>query len=183
MKLSLLFILFSTLAICQTWTAEELAKANTCANTSYLTKNEKEVIQYVNLARMYPAKYAKIELVDEDKTTTYYKSLVKTLNSMKPVLPLAADKKAYESAKCFALEQSVSGEIGHDRENCESYFFGECCSYGMETGRDIVVQLLIDEDIPSLGHRKICLSSGYSAIGLSFQDHKVYRFCCVLDFV
>ena len=44
MKLSFLFILFSTLAICQSWTAEELAKANTCANTSYLTKNEKEAI-------------------------------------------------------------------------------------------------------------------------------------------
>ena len=183
MKLSLLFILFSTLAICQTWTAEELAKANTCEKINYLTKNEKEAIQYVNLARMYPAKYAKIELVDEDKTTTYYKSLVKTLNSMTPVLPLTIDKKAYESAKCFALEQGPTGEIGHDRKNCESYFFGECCSYGMGSGRSAIRQLLIDEDIPSLGHRKICLSSRYSAIGVSFQDHKVYGVCCVLDFV
>ena len=183
MKLSFLFILFSTLAICQTWTAEELAKANTCANINYLTKIEKEVIQYVNLARMYPAKYAKIELVDANKTTTYYKSLIKTLNSMKPVLPLSIDKKAYESAKCFALEQGPSGDIGHDRKNCESYFFGECCSYGMASGRSVVRQLLIDEGVPSLGHREICLTAGYTAIGVSFQDHKVYGSCCVLDFV
>ena len=183
MKLSLFFVLFTTFAICQTWTAEELAKANTCANTSYLTKNEKEVIQYVNLARMYPAKYAKIELVDADKTTTYYKSLVKTLNSMTPVLPLTTDKKAYESAKCFALEQAKSGETGHDRENCESYFFGECCSYGKENARGVVMQLLVDNGVPSLGHREICLTAGYTAIGVSFQDHKVYGSCCVLDFV
>lgn len=71
---------------------------------------------------MYPARYAKIELVNEDKTSGNYKSLVKTLNAMVPVSALTFDKKAFESAACFAKEQSVSGEIGHDRKNCKSYF-------------------------------------------------------------
>lgn len=183
MKLTIFFFLFSSCLWSQTWTSEELLSANTCANVYYLSKNEKEVIQYVNLARMYPSRYAKIELLEVDRTTKYYQSLVKTLNSMKPIPPLSTNKKVFESAKCFALEQSVSGKTGHDREHCDSYFFGECCAYGNETGREVVVQLLVDQGVPSLGHREICLTPEYTFVGVSAQSHKVYQYCCVLDFI
>jgi len=183
MKLLLSFFLFTSAVYSQTWTAEELAAANTFETVTDLSAAEKETFQYLNLARMYPAKYAKIELVNEDKTSGNYKSLIKTLNTMAPVSALTFDKKAFESATCFAKEQSISGEIGHDRKNCKSYFYGECCSYGMSTGKNIIVQLLIDEGVESLGHRKICLSSGYSAVGIAFNKHKTYGFCCVLDFI
>lgn len=183
MKLFLSFFLFATTVYGQAWTVEELAAANTFETVTVLTVVEKETMLYLNLARMYPAKYAKIELVNEDKTTNYYKSLIKTLNSMVPVSALTFDKKAFESATCFAKEQSISGEIGHDRKNCKSYFFGECCAYGSDTGREVIVQLLIDEGEESLGHRKICLSSAYSAVGIAFKTHKTYGFCCVLDFI
>jgi len=155
MKLFLSFFLFATTVYGQTWTAEELTAAN----------------------------YAKIELVNEDKTSDNYKSLIKTLNAMAPVSALTFDKKAFESATCFAKEQGLTTEIGHDRKNCKSYFFGECCAYGSDTGREVIVQLLIDEGVESLGHRKICLSSAYSAVGIAFNTHKTYGFCCVLDFI
>ena len=183
MKLFLSFFLFATTVYGQTWTAEELAAANTFKSVTVLSAVEKETMLYLNLARMYPAKYAKIELVNEDKTSDNYKSLIKTLNAMVPVSALTFDKKAFESAACFAKEQGATTEIGHVRKNCKSYFFGECCSYGMSTGKNIIVQLLIDEGVESLGHRKICLSSGYSAVGIAFKTHKTYRFCCVLDFI
>ena len=183
MKLFLSFFLFATTVYGQTWTAEELAAANTFQSLTVLSAVEKETMLYLNLARMYPAKYAKIELVNEDKTSDNYKSLIKTLNTMVPVSALTFDKKAFESATCFAKEQGATTEIGHDRKNCKSYFFGECCSYGMSTGKNIIVQLLIDEGVESLGHRKICLSSGYSSVGIAFNTHKGYRFCCVLDFI
>ena len=183
MKLFLSFFLFATAVYGQTWTDKELTAANTFEMVTYLSASEKETFQYLNLARMYPAKYAKIELVNEDKTSGNYKSLIKTLNAMVPVSALTFDKKAFESATCFAKEQSISGEIGHDRKNCKSYFYGECCSYGMSTGKNIIVQLLIDEGVESLGHREICLSSAYSAVGIAFKAHKTYGFCCVLDFI
>ncbi len=183
MKLFLSFFLFTTAVYGQTWTAEELAAANTFEKVTVLSAVDKETMLYLNLARMYPAKYAKIELVNEDKTSGNYKSLVKTLNAMVPVSALTFDKKAFDSATCFAKEQGLTTEIGHDRKNCKSYFFGECCAYGSDTGREIIVQLLIDEGVESLGHRKICLSSGYSAVGIAFNKHKTYGFCCVLDFI
>ncbi len=183
MKLFLSFFLFATTVYGQTWTAEELAAANTFQSVTVLSAVEKETMLYLNLARMYPAKYAKIELVNEDKTSGNYKSLIKTLNAMVPVSALTFDKKAFESATCFAKEQGATTEIGHVRKNCKSYFFGECCSYGMSTGKNIIAQLLIDEGVESLGHRKICLSSGYSSVGIAFNTHKGYGFCCVLDFI
>ena len=183
MKLFLSFFLFATTVYGQTWTAEELAAANTFESVTVLSAVEKETMLYLNLARMYPAKYAKIELVNEDKTSDNYKSLIKTLNAMAPVSALTFDKKAFESATCFAKEQGLTTEIGHDRKNCKSYFFGECCAYGSDTGREVIVQLLIDEGVESLGHRKICLSSAYSAVGIAFNTHKTYGFCCVLDFI
>ncbi len=183
MKLFLSFFLFATTVYGQTWTAEELAAANTFQSVTVLSAVEKETMLYLNLARMYPAKYAKIELVNEDKTSDNYKSLIKTLNAMVPVSALTFDKKAFESATCFAKEQGATTEIGHVRKNCKSYFFGECCSYGMSTGKNIIAQLLIDEGVESLGHRKICLSSGYSSVGIAFNTHKGYGFCCVLDFI
>ena len=183
MKLFLSFFLFATTVYGQTWTAKELAAANTFQSVTVLSAVEKETMLYLNLARMYPAKYAKIELVNEDKTSDNYKSLIKTLNAMVPVSALTFDKKAFESATCFAKEQGATTEIGHVRKNCKSYFYGECCSYGMSTGKNIIVQLLIDEGVESLGHRKICLSSRYSSVGIAFNTHKGYRFCCVLDFI
>ena len=181
MKLFLSFFLFATTVYGQTWTAEELAAANTFETVTDLSAAEKETFQYLNLARMYPAKYAKIELVNEDKTSGNYKSLIKTLNAMVPVSALTFDKKAFESATCFAKEQSVSGEIGHVRKNCKSYFYGECCDYGRNDPVEIIITLLIDKDIASLGHRKILLGK-YTSAGVSIQPHTTYRFNTVLDF-
>jgi hypothetical protein len=46
---------------------------------------------------------------------------------------------------------------------------------------EIVLQLLIDEDVPSLGHRRILLEK-YQTIGVSIQPHSHYGFNAVLDF-
>ena len=46
---------------------KELAAANTFEKVTVLSAVDKETMLYLNLARMYPAKYAKIELVNEFK--------------------------------------------------------------------------------------------------------------------
>ncbi|MFN5345858.1 MAG: hypothetical protein ACK5B3_01425, partial [Bacteroidota bacterium] len=74
----------------QQWTAQEFEAANTARDIQSLTDEEKEVIRYINLARLYPKKFASIELKKaiEDglyKETEFTKSLQVTLNQMKPV--------------------------------------------------------------------------------------------------
>jgi uncharacterized protein YkwD len=44
------------------------------------------------------------------------------------------------------------------------------------------MSLLIDEGVKSLGHRRICLSARYTAVGISTQAHSDYGTNTVMDF-
>ena len=57
---------------------------------------------------------------------------------------------------------------------------GECCQYGTDNALGVVMQLLIDEGIESLGHRKI-LMGDYTLIGVAMRPHIAYRVNTVLD--
>ncbi len=58
----------------------------------------------------------------------------------------------------------------------------ENCSYGYEQAIDIVISLLIDEGIKSLGHRKNMLSKEFNSVGVAIRPHRKYRINCVIDF-
>jgi len=180
----LLIVLDCSLGVSQNWSARQIAQANTAKDIGALTEQEKAIIMYVNLARMYPKKYASIEVENNDyeQGSDYRASLIDTLRTMEAAEPLHFDAEMYALAKCFAVESGLSGHVGHERDKCTEGFMGECCAYGHAEGRMIVLQLLIDHDVPSLGHREICLSDRYEGIGVSIQPHKEYRNCAVLDF-
>jgi len=174
----------------QTWSTEQLNKANTAKDISYLTEAERDAIMYINLARLYPKEFAKYEVAnyfgtekygDYLKDSEFRKSLLETLNSMDPVNPLSFDQKCYESAKCFAKEKSVTGERGHTRNTCEKSGYAECISYGMESGKDIAMQWLIDHQVESLGHRNICLNSKYTTIGIGVESFPKWDYCAVAN--
>ncbi len=186
-----LFLLFTFPVLAQGWTPMQLAKANTAKDIELLTDMEKEVIMYINLCRLYPQEFLEYEVENYYGTSKYgnylirspyRKSLMRTLNTMEPTTSLLFDEGAYFSAECFAKEHGKVGRVGHNRIRCEALNYAECCSYGMSTARDIVLQLLIDHDVPSLGHRRICLSSAYNVVGVSIQYHSRYGKCAVLDF-
>ena len=175
------------------WNKKEYRKCNTAGDISYLSAKEKEIIYILNLVRVYPslflntvlAKYPSIndkEYLLNDKY--YYRSLKKTLGSMPPQNLLEFDRLCYESALCHAIESGKSGYTGHDRFNkkCEDqkHFLGECCDYGNSEPLKIVLSLLIDEGVPSLGHRKILLDN-YTKVGLSIKPHKNYETNTVID--
>lgn len=158
-----------------------------------MSANEKELVYILNLARLnpslfastvvkkYPEKSDKGYLVNSD----YYKSLLDTMKKMKPLNLLQPDSLCYTSAFCHAVSSGHAAYTGHDRQtdDCKEKrnFNGECCDYGNEKPLDIVLSLLIDNWVPSLGHRWICLNS-YKRIGVSIQPHKGYRHNAVLDF-
>lgn len=183
-KILSLFILlnfFLLFANAQEWNTDQLVKANTAINVATLTKEEKETILYLNLARLYPKDFVKNEL--KNSRGTYANSLIRKLESMKPLTAMVFDEELYEFAKCYAKEMGEKGTVGHNRKKCKNGNFAECCSYGMDNGKDIILQLLIDENVPSLGHRKICLSERYSKIGVSIHKHKTHHICAVLDII
>ena len=196
MKTALFLILFILISpqysFSQTWSEQELAKANTCILIDDLSNIEKEAILYINLARLFPLKFAKIEVHPyfgpekygaylED--SPYKESLLSELKTTKPMNALIYNEELRELAICFALEQGASGYMGHDRKKCGGFYNAECISYDMETGKDIAMQLLVDHEVPSLGHRQACLDSELTKVGIGFSTHKKVSFCAVLDFL
>ena len=149
----------------------------------YMTNKEMEVIQYINVARMYPLWFIKFANLLNPQTPNEI-SLVYTLKTMKTIsTSLQADSLLFESAKCHAVSSGLKGYVGHERiGKCNSNFWGECCDYGNEDALEIVKSLLIDEGVPSLGHRIICLSANFQKVGVSIQPHTSYRVNAVLDF-
>lgn len=190
-SITLLILLISFTNFTQTWTKEELTKANTLAKITDLTEVEKEAVMYINLARMYPKKFVDIEVkkyqppneayVNLLEDSPYIESLIDELNELEPTAPYVYDEDLQEFASCFAAEQGASGYMGHKRKKCAAGNYAECCAYDMATGKHIAMQLLIDHDIPSLGHRINCLNPEYSKIGIGVADHSKATICAVLD--
>jgi len=161
----------------------ENPEVNTASNEDYLTDEEKRVYYILNLVRLNPKSFAETYLAYLKNSRDYYESsLYNELQKLKPLPLLKPNRKLYESARCHAEESGKSGYVGHERKKCTRYFMGECCQYGVGDAFEIVVHLLIDQGIPSLGHRKICLSNGYTELGVSIQPHKTYGVNTVMDF-
>lgn len=176
------------------WNDKKYSVCNTAANCTYLSKDEKEVVYILNLVRVNPALFAKTVLVPYPSVSGdgylaadsfYFISLLNTLQTMEPLGVLYPDYQCFESAKHHATASGMSGYVGHERKTktskAKKYYDGECCDYGHTTPLDIVLALLIDEGIPSLGHRDVFLSN-YSKIGVSIQPHKKYLTNTVFDF-
>jgi uncharacterized protein YkwD len=166
------------------WTSDQLAKANTFALIDSLSEVEKDAMKYINLCRLYPADFVRIELTDEKTKGMAAGNILSLKNKLKtlPSLPaIQYDPAMQRDAICFAEEQYQTGKIGHQRRRCESIYLAECISYGMSDGRSIAMQLFVDEGVPDLGHRKILLTKSYTKGGISFREHPKNGFCAVLD--
>lgn len=183
----------------QQWTSEQLARAHTARNASYLSEQEKQVIFLCNLARMDGALFAATYLAQHtpnDPSNWYIASLYRDLQFVKGRQPLYPDKRLYATAAYHAADMGRSGRTGHTSSDGtdfadrvygglgEKTYIAENCSYGSNNDQaiNIVVQLLVDANVPSLGHRKNILNPDLSAIGVAIALHATYEYMCVMDF-
>jgi len=167
------------------WSKQELAKADLACNMHGWSQIEKSVLLYTNLVRLYPQRFLQLEVYKWEmpnrysklnRSTSYYTSLVATLKSAYPRNALTPSQTLHDSALCFAIKQGKTSSTGHDRSGtgCPDLNTAENCDYGMTTGIDVVMHLLIDEDVSSLGHRKNILNSRYKSLGVGFATHAKY---------
>jgi hypothetical protein len=180
--------LFLSFSAYSNWTQSELIRANTAHNAP-ISEQEKLVFLYVNLARLYPQKFCEFEYQNflgvkynqPSSMTSYQRSLKETLLYATSLVPYTYNSSMQSYAACFSAEKSRTGAMGHNRQTCPENHSAECCSYGHGDALGIVFQLLIDQDVPSLGHREIILSDRYQSMGVSMATHPKYGNCCVLD--
>lgn len=97
-------------------------------------------------------------------------------------------------AKDHTADQGKTGRTGHDGSDKSDPFIrinrygggfttaGENLAYGSTTGRDIIVDLLIDDGVPSRGHRTNIMNRGFTQSGVSFGTHPQYRTMCAITY-
>ncbi|MNK06613.1 Cysteine-rich secretory protein family protein [compost metagenome] len=170
------------------WSEEELRMANTAKNARYLNSEEKDLVMYMNLARINGEKFFKTYFqefletynremaqysnynqlrIDKDR---YYKSLEKDLKPVKnlPVLypdealSWVAQQHAKEMNKYnYANHNSKDGRSAKDRisSTYPKRALGENLAFGFPTGLGNVCMLLLDKGVPGLGHRKLIINT------------------------
>ncbi len=116
--------------------------------------------------------------------------LLKT-GSMEVLTPKAGLARA---ARDHVLDQSKTGQTGHGgrdqsdvSERASRYGrwnekIGETIQYGHAAAARIVSSLLIDDGVPSRGHRKIILDPLFRSAGVAFGPHPKFRNMCVIVF-
>lgn len=116
-----------------------------------------------------------------------YDELVKT----KPIGVLHPSRGMSLGASDHSQDQSVTGATGHtgsdgsspwnriDRYG-KSTYSGENISYAYFEGLRIILALLIDDNVPSRGHRKNILNAKFATSGISINTHPVYGHMCVI---
>ncbi|MDR3303959.1 MAG: CAP domain-containing protein [Treponema sp.] len=108
--------------------------------------------------------------------------------------PLASREGLFKAAKDHVLDTGPKGITGHTGSDSSTMSgrmnrygqwggsAGENISYGEGSGRDIIIQLLIDDGVANRGHRTNNLNKNFGCIGVSIGSHSRYETMCVLDF-
>ncbi len=168
---------------------------------------EDAVLEEVNFARTHPADYAR-ELRDEqvsghrgrgwstvaDQDPDALDEAIDFLERQAPLPPLRGDGRLAASAFDHASVQGPRGELGHGgpggvtfsqrlkREGVWAGLAAEAISYGYDSPRDVVRQLVIDSGVPNRGHRGDIFGRAYQVAGVSCARHALWGAMCVIDF-
>ncbi len=174
------------------WDEEILASAHTALFSDFLSAEEKKLIWLSNLARTDGKKFTETFLSDylkNKKETRYVRSLRKDLEKINGLPLFYPEEDLYRIALDHAITSGKKGTTGHQGfERRYSPILGkyrevaENCAYGFDSAADILIELLIDEGIPDLGHRKNLLHPTHNSIGVSIQPHKRFKNNCVMSF-
>jgi uncharacterized protein YkwD len=203
------------LAQSDNWTKEELENANTAKNVTYLNDEEKKIVLYMNLARTDGEKffntffqdfvntyntdmqqYGNYESLKVNRRDKYYRGLEKDLKGIKGLPLLQPDETLTWIAQQHAKDLSKNNTAGHNssdgrtvKDRIAKYYPGramaENLAFGFAKGLANVSMLLLDKDVPDLGHRKTILGNSYKLglVGVNIRSHPGYRYCAVIDFI
>jgi uncharacterized protein YkwD len=180
--------------------------------TKFLSPLENSVVREINMARTAPKDYASLleqrrkcydkkilRLPGEAPILTKegvraVVEAIRFLHSIQPLPSLIPSKGMSSGAKDLVKDQGSSGASQHkgsdgsqasDRVNRYGTWeksIGENISYGSDKARNIVMYLIIDDGVPSRGHRKNIFNPDFRVIGVACGPHPTYRTVCVMTF-
>jgi uncharacterized protein YkwD len=197
------------------WTQEELDNANTARNTDYLNEEEKQIVFYMNLARTDGRKffntyfqdfanaynidmqqYSNYNDLKVNRKDKYYRGLQQDLEIIRGLPLFSPDETLTWIAQQHANDLSRNNKAGHKssdgrtvQDRIGKYYprrsMGENLAFGFSKGLANVCMLLLDKNVPDLGHRKTILGTSYqlSLVGVNIRKHPGYKYCAVIDFI
>ena len=203
-----LLVLLAAIVFGLTVSIEAQTKSTNANNP--LSVPERDLLNEINEARAHPQVYAsyleklKPMFSGKEYRRTGHPSLmteegwpavedaIKFLQTAKAVPALSFSQGLYLAAQSHVKDQSVSGKTGHtgsDRtlveERAKPYGtwqggIGENITYGDDSARERILTWLIDDGVPSRGHRLKLLSTDYNVAGISCGAHPEFSAMCVL---
>lgn len=176
------------------------------------TALDRAILDELNLARQNPKQYAKLleerlqyysgrEYNEPGEITmitnegaSAVREAIRVLERMQPLPPFEMNNLLYKAARDHVNDIGPKGLVSHSgsdgsnmAQRIERYgnwngYIGENIDFGSDTARDIVMSLIIDDGVPSRGHRDNIFSNKFKLVGIASGPHDGYRFCCVMDF-
>jgi len=116
------------------------------------------------------------------------------LSGRKALPPLLWSAGLAAAAAELVEEQGKSGITGHNglkgggllvrvkRQGIKETRLGENIAYGFNSPRAVVMALIIDDGVPSRGHRKNQFDASFTKAGVSCGFHPYYEIFCAIDF-
>ncbi len=182
------------------------------APASYLSPLERQVLEELNRVRADPRGYAarltrqrphyegrllklpgQVPLMTSEGVAAL-DGAVRALRAARAAPTLAPSRGMSRAARAHADDlgpRGLTSHVGSDRADTftrlERYGrwqgkAGENIQYGGRDAAEVVAQLLIDDGVPSRGHRKNILDAGFRVAGVGCGKHARFRTVCVITF-
>jgi uncharacterized protein YkwD len=116
------------------------------------------------------------------------------LRLQEPLPPLSWSDGLWLAARDHALDQGRTGATGHDGSDGSTMItriarYGrwlqtaaENIEYGSEDAREVVIALIVDDGVPSRGHRTNIFAPTLRVMGVACGPHARYRRMCVINY-
>jgi hypothetical protein len=145
-----------------------------------LTEQEKDVLYYTNMARTDPQGFAEQYLADAHAGGTD-NGAYDDLMSRDPVPALEIHEGLLAAARAHATDMAENCGLQHNScdgttffDRVSSYYdgsiIGENAAMGYPDGLSVVIGWIIDQGIPSLGHRNNLLDGRFEHIGIGYDQ-------------